>query len=263
MQDEGERLLDHLKSVRETSFLDLNEISNHLSIPKLYLQAIEEGNFSNLPKKRQLAEKYITSYAEFLEVDAKLILNAYDDFLQQKQNATPSRRGKRSTRSSSKIKPFWYTYRYYILSFGACIILAFVIWLFVPSNKSESISSKQVQNSSPIMTVNKERPVFSLQKTSTDSTIDQTWFISQADSIHVQIKPLGKVSFRIHEDSIKGKIIADKELSKSESFDLNGKKWLFIHFDNPSQVLMKVNDVVIDTTSQTSKTTYEFKIASN
>lgn len=255
--------MDQLKKVRETSFLDLDEISDHLSIPKLYLQAIEEGAFSHLPQKKQLAEKYITSYADFLEVDAKPIMNAYLDSQHSKQNFTPRRAENRSTRSSSKKNFFWYTYRYYLLACGVCLSLILVAWIFIPSSKSKSTDSHPIQDSTPNIMVNKERPIFSLQKTSSDSSVEQTWFISQADSIHVQIQPIGDVSLRIREDNIKGKIIADKELSKSESFDLNGKKWLFVHLDDPSQALIKVNEVVIDTTSQKAGTTYEFKIASN
>lgn len=255
--------MDQLKRVRETSFLDLDEISDHLSIPKGYLQAIEGGNFSNLPQKKHLAEKYITSYADFLEVDARPIMEAYKDFQHSKQSFTPRRTEKRSTRSSPKRNSFWYTYRYYILACGVCLSLALVTWLFIPSDKSENTSSTPVQNSTPTITINKERPIFSLQKTSSESPVEQTWFISQADFIHVQIQPLGDVSLRIREDSIKGKIIADKELSKSESFDLSGKKWLFIHLDDPSRAIIKINDVVIDTVSQKAGTTYEFKIGSN
>lgn len=257
--------MDQLKKVRETSFLDLDEISDHLSIPKLYLQAIEEGVFSHLPQKKHLAEKYITSYADFLEVDAKPIMDAYLDSQRPKQNFTPRRAEKRSTRSSSKKKSFWFTYQYYILACGAGLCLTLVIWLFIPSNKSESTSSVHppVQNSTPAITENKDRPIFTLQKTSSDSSVEQTWFISQTETLHIQIQPLGDMSLLIREDSTKGKIIADKELSKSESFDLSGKKWLFVHLDDPSQALIKVNGVVIDTTSQKAETTYEFKIASN
>ncbi|MCH5586429.1 helix-turn-helix domain-containing protein [Shimazuella sp. AN120528] len=255
--------MSQLKEVRETSFLDLEEISDHLSIPKLYLQAIEEGDFSHLPQKRQLAERYITTYADFLEVDVDPIIDSYRHFRRPEQTFTPRRRGSRSARS--KEKPVWYTYRYYLLICGACLSSALVAWLFIPSEKSGSTNSMKqpLQNQTTPVSFNKERPIFTLQKASSDSSIEQTWFISQADYIHVQIQSLEDVNFRIREDNIKGKIIADKELSKSESFDLNGKKWVFIHIDDPSKVIMRVNDVVIDTVSQKTGTTYEFKIVSN
>jgi cytoskeletal protein RodZ len=257
--------MNQLKKVRETSFLDLNEISDHLSIPKVYLQAIEEGDFSHLPQKKDLAERYITSYADFLEVDVGPIMDSYRHFQRPKQNFTPRRTKKRTTRTPSNKNPLWYMYRYYFLICGGCLILAFVIWFLIPGTKSESTNSLHppVQNQTSTISINKERPIFSLQKTSSDTSIEQTWFISQADFLNIQIQPLGDVSFRIRENSIKGKIIADKELSKSESFDLSGKKWIFIHLDDPSKALIKVNDVVIDTVSQKMETTYEFKIASN
>jgi cytoskeletal protein RodZ len=248
------------------SFLDLNDISDHLSIPVPYLKAIEENNFSSLRLDEQIIEKYIVQYADFLETDAEPIIQTFHQIHGSKEvTFAPRSRGKRVSKSTTKQKRFFYTYRYYLIGSSVCLILSFIIWFFVSNGDTNATKSsdQSVSNTTPNPTTNKDRPVFTLQKTSASSLSNETWYISQADTIHLQIQALGDITIQVKEDGSEGEIIASKELTKSQSFDLQGKKWITIQLDNPSNALLKVNDVVIDSVAQKSKTTYEFKIASN
>ncbi|WP_028775823.1 helix-turn-helix domain-containing protein [Shimazuella kribbensis] len=256
--------MNQLKEIRETSFLDLNEISDHLSIPILYLNAIEEGNFAHLPQEKEIIESYIISYSEFLEVDAYPIILAYRQSQISDPMLSPRRRKNTSAHKRMDWKSFFLTYRYYLLASIVCFILIFIAWFVISSSSSVESNSPNIpiQNTTATVSQNKERPVFSLQKTTEDSAVGETWYISQANEIRLEIESLGNVNVRISEDNLKGKTVANKELVKSQSFDLNGKKWLFIHLDDPSKTNLKVNGVVIDTMSQKKETTYEFKVVS-
>jgi cytoskeletal protein RodZ len=247
------------------SFLDLNEISDHLSIPILYLRAIEEGEFTQLPQSKKTVEQYIVSYSDFLEVDPDPIVLAYRQSQIPDPMLSPRRRKNTSSRKSSDWKSFLLTYRYYLLASITCFILILITWFVMSSSTSDEHNTTKtpIQDSTATVHQNKERPIFSLQKTPEDSAVGETWYISQSNEIHLQIQSLGNIRIKVREDNLKGKIIADKELVKSESFDLKGKKWLFIHLDEPNKTNLKVNGVVIDTTNQKKETTYEFKIVSN
>jgi hypothetical protein len=147
------------------------------------------------------------------------------------------------------------------------LILGLTIWFFVSNDNSKGTAStnQPIADTTPKPMINKNRPVFTLQKSSatSTSTSNETWYISQADTIHLQIQPLGNVDIQVKEDGSEGKIIANKELTKSQSYDLKGKKLIVLHLNSPNNALLKVNDVIIDTVTQKSATTYEFKIVSN
>lgn len=254
--------MNQLKEVRETSFLDLNEIADHLSIPVIYLRAIEDGKFSQLPKKK--LEEYITAYADFLEVDPLPIIAQYHH--SQRASAAPISRRARKQESSKDWKSLLHKYRYPAIACGVCLLLALALWLFAPSpNAAEKKSTANQSNDTTVnnsIPVNKNRPVFVLQKESSDPEIEESWKISQVDSIRVQVQALGSVSLRIRENGINGNIIADKNLTSNESYELEGENWLVLHVDSPNKAKIKINDVTIGTEDQTNGTTYEFKIAS-
>jgi cytoskeletal protein RodZ len=256
--------VNQLKEVRETSFLDLNEIADHLSIPVIYLRAIEEGKFSQLPKKK--SEEYITAYADFLEVDPMTIIAQYHH--SQRVSATSLPRRARKQESSSDWRSLLLTYRYPVIACVVCLLLALGLWLFVPNPKAAEKKSPDTENVSSNATVNnmisanKNRPVFQLQKEASDPEIEESWNITQVDSLQVQIQALGNINLRVRENGIKGNIVADKRLAMNESFSFEGKQWLVLHVDTPSKARIKINDVTIDTEGQVSSTTYEFKIAS-
>lgn len=246
--------MNQLKDVRETSFLSFEEISEQIRIPVYCLRAIEEKDYAKLPKKKDIIEKYILSYAEFLEVDPEPILHAYHNSSLTDEFPTRSRRkNKQSIRKS-----FFYTYRFYLLGVVVCLALAITTWL-IPKEKPEvkSIAKKDVLQA-PIS--NQNRPNFALQQTSSDFPNSETWFISRIDKLHVNIQTSGTVNIRIRENGPKGKILMEKSIHAGEPIDISEKKWLLIRIDKPNLTKIKVNDVLIDTSTQKSSYIYELKI---
>lgn len=68
------RVGERLKKARESQQISLEEISKKTRVPLKYIQAIESGNFSNLPatKAHQLA--YVREYAHTLQLNPASIL---------------------------------------------------------------------------------------------------------------------------------------------------------------------------------------------
>ena len=69
-----------LQEIRKNSGLSLSEIAGQLKIQRKYLEAIECGNFSDLPE-RVYAVGFIKNYADFLGTDPSDIIQAFDQEL--------------------------------------------------------------------------------------------------------------------------------------------------------------------------------------
>ena len=74
-----------LKKRREELGQDLREISNILRIKHDYLRAIEEGAFEKLPEPVYV-KGYIREYADHLQIDPEIALNAYVQQVSPKEN---------------------------------------------------------------------------------------------------------------------------------------------------------------------------------
>jgi cytoskeletal protein RodZ len=257
--------LNQLKEVRKVSFLSFEEIAEKIDIPEAYLQAIEEEDYAKLPQKEYMIENYIYSYADFLNVDPKLILDTYQKAKLSNPLEHPTtlltRRGKRNPPKKTDSGGFFYFYRYYLLALAISLVLVLITWMIPTKHPVAKPVTKQEMISTPIG--NQNRPVFTLKKLSKALPSSETWSVSQIDTLHVNLQFRGTVDVRISENNLKGNILVKKSLSKGESIDLKGKKWIYIQVDKPNLTLLKVNDVVIDTTVQKSSYIYEFKVVTN
>lgn len=69
-----------LKAKREALGLSLKDVFRRTRVSVAYLEAIENGDFHLLPESIY-AKNFIKSYARVLDIDGKLILAAYEDYL--------------------------------------------------------------------------------------------------------------------------------------------------------------------------------------
>jgi len=90
-----------LKSVREEAKLDLEQAEKGTGIPKKYLQALEEGDYSVLPAT-VYTKNYLRVYAEFLQVSPQFVLDLYD---QEKRIIEPIQNKKIEERTKTKPLP--------------------------------------------------------------------------------------------------------------------------------------------------------------
>ncbi|MGC8771802.1 MAG: helix-turn-helix domain-containing protein [Brevinematia bacterium] len=76
MKIEKQSVGEIFKEVRKEKGLTLEEISKETNIPKRYLEAIEEDNFSVFSSETY-AIGFISTYCDALEIDKEIILNQY------------------------------------------------------------------------------------------------------------------------------------------------------------------------------------------
>jgi cytoskeleton protein RodZ len=123
-----------LKKAREESGKDLKTISQILKIRYDYLNAIEEGDFKQLPEEVYI-KGYIRVYAEFLHIDPETALQAY---AKQKSPSKDEKKEIAVTTSdcNNKFKSKHVIILLLLLFFGLILIFIF------PSSKEKSESSQ-------------------------------------------------------------------------------------------------------------------------
>lgn len=85
--EEMSHIGERLKAVREENKLDLVTVAEELMIRRFYLQAIEEGNFKELPAT-VYAIGFIKNYAEFLGFDADAAVSEFKKEVYGARNTT-------------------------------------------------------------------------------------------------------------------------------------------------------------------------------
>ena len=84
--DEKKLFFDRLKIERELKNISLEDISDSTKIDIKFLLSIENGDFSNLPNVYM--RLFIRSYAEFVGLDSKDILNDFEFHTLGKESKT-------------------------------------------------------------------------------------------------------------------------------------------------------------------------------
>lgn len=79
-------MFEELKKRRTELGKSIEEISKLTKIKKSYIEAIEEGNFSELPIEIY-TKSYIKIYSELLGVDSKKLIEEYEKFLNSKRSS--------------------------------------------------------------------------------------------------------------------------------------------------------------------------------
>lgn len=117
---------EFLKEKREEFGWDLEEVQARTKIQKRYLQAIEEGNYSDLPGAFY-ARAFIKSYSEVLGLEPDQVFQQFEsDLPKPKQEAVdlPSRtehtRAKRTSEREKKIEHFTCDTHRFVFSRSRC-----------------------------------------------------------------------------------------------------------------------------------------------
>ena len=136
----SENLGDVLKKARIDKGLTIDEIQDITKIRKRYLQAIEAGNFEELPGNFYV-RAFIKSYAEAVALDPNELLRLYKSVLPKadisQPLAEPTRRKRRYHTNSDKIT------KWASLFFLICFILLIssIIYYFLYSSDSANDSN--------------------------------------------------------------------------------------------------------------------------
>lgn len=100
--DSAVRLGDQLKSKRENLKISLEEVSEKTRIPSKYIEALENSDFTKLPKTTAHRLAYVKEYANFLGLSPKLAVCQFtcEDGLED-SNYIPPRQEVRFSRFAS------------------------------------------------------------------------------------------------------------------------------------------------------------------
>ncbi len=128
MSDENEKQIqltagEQLRHTREQKNLSIADIASRLNLDTRVIEAIENNNFELLPAATY-ARGYLRSYAKLLDIDAELVLSAYNDEAPAPPEIIPE--VKHSSQTSSSDKPVRAIT--YLVSLSLVILLA--AWLY-------------------------------------------------------------------------------------------------------------------------------------
>lgn len=190
-----------LKKKREDLGIELREIANTLRIRYDYLKSIEDENFNLFPAEVYL-KGYILEYAKFLNIDAKIILEAYEkDQAKQEKREYNEIEFLHDKNKKANIKKL-------IIPSGLAILLISLIIIFLAPNKKivdntvKNITKNNMPQFDLVPSLNngKMKNYTNEAKKSKESSqqvleiiaIDTTWIlanIGETDSREVLMKP--------------------------------------------------------------------------
>ncbi len=190
-----------LKKKREDLGIELREIANTLKIRYDYLKAIEDEDFKLFPAKVYL-KGYILEYAKFLNIEAKIILEAYEKDQPKQEKLKRDEIGSLHDKKTN-IKKL-------IIPSGLAILLISLVIIFLAPNKQnvdnteKNITKNNIQISQPDLvpslnngkmknyTNEAQRSKESSQHILEIIAIDTTWIlanIDETDSKEVLMRP--------------------------------------------------------------------------
>ncbi|MBI5037603.1 MAG: helix-turn-helix domain-containing protein [Candidatus Kerfeldbacteria bacterium] len=94
---------ERLRKVREESGYSLEEVERAIQIRRVYLEALETGQYTQLPGSLYI-EQYLKRYAEFLKVDSAYVLDLYRE--REKRVVAPMERHRFEPQQASMPKEF-------------------------------------------------------------------------------------------------------------------------------------------------------------
>ena len=149
-----------LKEHRESKGIQIEEISEYTKINPIYIEAIEEGNFSILPNVYM--RLFLRSYAIYLEVDSEKVLEDYELYTTGKiQTKTDDEvldekpTNKSSAKSSTNDKDIEISPKK-IITIAAVFISIFLVFQLISTiseqqqSKSDTIKKENSEPNQPI-----------------------------------------------------------------------------------------------------------------
>ena len=119
-----------LKEKRIEKGLTIEDVSDSIKIRRKYLEAIESGNYSEIPDK-VYTKSFLKIYAEYLGLDQVYVLKRYLDEVSQEENVSiptktvgaPSERTYRNARDKNNTKFFAFV--------SVVLALLFLTWITI------------------------------------------------------------------------------------------------------------------------------------
>lgn len=90
-----------LKNTRETSGVSLDEVSNDLSIPVLYLEQIEDGSIGSFDDIYEL-KQMIIDYAKYLGINTDTVITKFNEYMFEYTSKIPMDEIEKAVREKQK-----------------------------------------------------------------------------------------------------------------------------------------------------------------
>lgn len=205
-----------LQIARQEQELSISDAQRLTKIKKRYLKALENDSFDDIPAESQ-ARNLLARYADFLELDKDVVLDAYDtDSLLSvyEVNATEVRTGRvrrrRSQRKKTSFLPIFYLF---LISASILSFVAYTVWKYVEAdNRSVTTPSSYQMGQS---------------KTSSSSTSDLASSTS-APSSSMATDPVSITSTAISPESLMADISNSPEEVKVTISVTDTESWISI-----------------------------------
>lgn len=159
-----------LRDARESRGWDLSEVQRMIRIQVKYLQALEYNDFDAIPDKTY-TRSFLQRYAEILELDTAVILDAYDskslvvyyDAGEEPNFESASRRNIKGKKAKKSYLPLVY------LLLAAILILVFVVYIVSERIQNQAVPTPSTSYSVVSSSDSATKPSVS-SKTTTSTT---------------------------------------------------------------------------------------------
>jgi cytoskeletal protein RodZ len=229
---------DKLRNQREALSLSLNEVEKHSRVLKRYLEAIEAGEFDELPSSVQ-SRGMLTNSSRFLEIDTDEILLLFADGLQA-QLLEKHQSEKRQSSSAISSRNKYSLIRRYVsidLLFGSGLIILLIIFAIWGTGKVIDLSNATASTGSAasisdiILTPIQSATIAGVEETiqtvtigTSTPAIDATYSeipVNGQGQVQVYVVVLQRTWLRI---SVDNKISLEGRVEPGNAYSFNGNK---------------------------------------
>ena len=175
----------------------------------------------------------------------------------------PSRSQRRKVRlrsKSSSIQPKWLYAGVSIIAL--CCLVSLIVWYFFDRRPqaAESEGDGAIQQVEATQVLQPNRPDLKLEKVSQASLNQETWLLSHAEQIELELKVLSPTTVTVREGSQAGKVVLNQKVMPGKTIQFRTKESFQVKIQDPKKVQLLVNGIVVDTQAGTSQTLYHFKL---
>jgi cytoskeletal protein RodZ len=273
-----------IRKARESKNLTLEQLEKETKIPVAHLKLIEEGDFASLPAHVS-GTQYIRSIATLLELDPQPILREYQLVKRGQRTAataptTPpeepvflSRRETyRLKQKQRKAIPLltwlskWYIYVPIIL---ILVLIPIGVWWWSSSSDPVQVSGSSAKTGSGQSNLTSEQPKEQEENPvqvkltdaaeANDAKVD-VYEVTNANQLEVKVEAKEAAKVLIRAKDRKGEILFRDTLDENQSKVVTHQEGIYLRLYKPSQMMLTVNGVVIETAEQEEALAYEFKL---
>ncbi|MDD4663164.1 MAG: DUF4115 domain-containing protein [Caldisericia bacterium] len=238
-----------LKEKRLEKGLVLDDVADAMKIRKKYIEALENGNYSEIPDK-VYTKSFLKIYADFLGLDRVYILKRYmDEVIQEDIIIAPQSLDQKSFGNVNIAKE---KSRFNLLVglIIGLLILALIVWGVFSLNKKEdnprNISNKAENQT---LTIPESPPIVPIENNEVQTN-------HQFDKLVIHLKASDKVWLGINSDN---KDLPSFTLKKDEEKTLEANKTLNLTIGKPYALALTINGFEISSKIRNRKNVVEIK----